>query len=136
MCWNLFLIQFIKKKLQHRCFPVNIAKFLRTTFFIEHLRWLLLYLFLACGSSRLVVFYKKGVLRNFAKFKGKYKKEKKRLWHRHFLEKFAKFIRTPFLIEYLQWLLLCMPYPILSYPLATSNRVPPPSFSNRKHYRN
>ena len=27
-------------KLQHRCFPVNISKFLRTAFFIEHLRWL------------------------------------------------------------------------------------------------
>ena len=24
---------FIKKKLQHRCFPVNIAKFLRTAFY-------------------------------------------------------------------------------------------------------
>ena len=34
---------FINKKLQHRCFPVNITKFLRTTFFIEHLWWLLLY---------------------------------------------------------------------------------------------
>ena len=33
---------FIKRRLQHRCFPVNIAKFLRTTFFIEHLWWLLL----------------------------------------------------------------------------------------------
>ena len=29
----------LKKRLQHRCFPVNIAKFLRAT---EHLRWLLL----------------------------------------------------------------------------------------------
>ena len=28
-----------------RCFPVNIAKFLRTAFFIEHLRWLLLQMF-------------------------------------------------------------------------------------------
>ena len=28
----------IKKKLQHRCFPVNIAKFLRTAFFTEQLR--------------------------------------------------------------------------------------------------
>ena len=27
---------FIKKRLQHRCFPVNITKFLRTRFFIEH----------------------------------------------------------------------------------------------------
>ena len=28
--WGLFLIKFIKKRLQHRCFPVNFAKFLRT----------------------------------------------------------------------------------------------------------
>ena len=33
---------FIKKSLQHRCFPVKFAKFLRTPFFTEHLRWLLL----------------------------------------------------------------------------------------------
>ena len=36
-CWSLFL-----KKLQVCNFPVNIAKFLRTAFFIKHLRWLLL----------------------------------------------------------------------------------------------
>ena len=35
-------ILFIKKTLQHRYFSVNIAKFLKTAFFIEHLRWLLL----------------------------------------------------------------------------------------------
>ena len=35
--WN-----FIKKKFQHRCFSVNIAKFLRKAFSIEHLQWLLL----------------------------------------------------------------------------------------------
>ena len=29
LCWSLFC-NFIKKRLQHRCFPVNIAKFLRT----------------------------------------------------------------------------------------------------------
>ena len=34
--------KFIKKKLQQRCFPVNIAKFLRRAFFIEHFWWLLL----------------------------------------------------------------------------------------------
>ena len=28
----------IKKRLQHRCFLVNIVKFLRTTYFEEHLR--------------------------------------------------------------------------------------------------
>ena len=31
----------LKKRLWHRCFPVNFVKFLRTSFFIEHL-WLLL----------------------------------------------------------------------------------------------
>ena len=38
LCWSLFLIKlqdrsscnFIKKRLQHRCFPVNTANFLRT----------------------------------------------------------------------------------------------------------
>ena len=35
--WN-----FIKNRLQHRCFSVNIAKFLKTTSFIEHFWWLLL----------------------------------------------------------------------------------------------
>ena len=49
MCQSLFLVKllawacsFIKKRLWHRCFPVNFAISLRTTFFIEHLRWLLL----------------------------------------------------------------------------------------------
>ena len=32
----------LKKRLWHRCFPVNFGKFLRTPFFTEHLRWLLL----------------------------------------------------------------------------------------------
>ena len=30
----------LKKRLWHRCFPVNFVKFLRTPFFIEHLWWL------------------------------------------------------------------------------------------------
>ena len=33
---------FIKKRLQRKCFPVKFAKFLRTNLFTEHLRWLLL----------------------------------------------------------------------------------------------
>ena len=33
---------YIKRRLQHRCFRVNIIKFLRTAFYIERLRWLLL----------------------------------------------------------------------------------------------
>ena len=32
---------YIKKRHQHRCFPVKIGKFLRTRFFTEHLRCLL-----------------------------------------------------------------------------------------------
>ena len=34
LCWSLSLI----KRLQHRCFPMNFAKFLRTSGFTEHLR--------------------------------------------------------------------------------------------------
>ena len=30
---------FTKKEIQHRCFPVNFVKFLRTSFFIEHFQW-------------------------------------------------------------------------------------------------
>ena len=33
---------YLKKRLWHRCFPVNFAKFLRTPFLTEHLWWLLL----------------------------------------------------------------------------------------------
>ena len=47
--WSLFfnkvdpltVSNVIKKKLQHRCFAVNIANFLRTALFIDHLRRLL-----------------------------------------------------------------------------------------------
>ena len=38
--WSLKAWNFIKKRL--RCFPVNISKFLKTIFFIDHLQWLLL----------------------------------------------------------------------------------------------
>ena len=73
-------------------------------------------------SSRLGVFCRKGVLRNFSKFTGKHLCQslffnkvaglrpatllKKRLWHRCFLANFAKFLRAPFLTEHLWWLLL------------------------------
>ena len=35
-------VTFLKKRLRHRCFPVNFANFLRTPIFIEHLWWMLL----------------------------------------------------------------------------------------------
>ena len=33
----------LKNRLWHRCFPLNFAKFLRTPFYKEYLRWLLLW---------------------------------------------------------------------------------------------
>ena len=41
LCRSFFSIK-SKKKLRHRSFPVNIAKCLRTAFFIEQLWWLFL----------------------------------------------------------------------------------------------
>ena len=53
LCWSLYLKSFIKKSHQHRRFHVKFANFLKTHFFTEHLRrlllhfrWLLLYFFL------------------------------------------------------------------------------------------
>ena len=73
-------------------------------------------------SSRVEVFCKQSVLRNFASFIGKHLCQslffnkvaarrpttllKKRLWHRCFPVNFVKFLRTPFFIEHLWWLLL------------------------------
>ena len=64
------------------------------------------------------MFYKKGILKNFAKIIGRHLYQrlflnkvadltpapliKKRLWHRSFPAKFAKFLRTPFFIEHLR----------------------------------
>ena len=51
LCQSLFfnkvaglrLATLLKKRVWHRCYPVNFMKFLRTTFIIKHLRWLLLF---------------------------------------------------------------------------------------------
>ena len=37
----------LKKRLQHSCIPVKLAKFLRIPFLKENLRWLLLYILYA-----------------------------------------------------------------------------------------
>ena len=53
LCWSLFfnkvaglrpeyIKNMLKKRLQHRCFPLNLVKFLKNSFFKEHLSWLLL----------------------------------------------------------------------------------------------
>ena len=94
LCSYLFLLNFIKKRLQHRCFHENIAKFLRKAFFIEHYRWLLvayhylsklilrrtfsyfLYFNLSQHAtqrrSRSQMFFKIGVFKIFCKFGRKY----------------------------------------------------------------
>ena len=41
-CWSLSSIKLSLIKIQHKCFPLNISKFLIAAFFIKHLRWLLL----------------------------------------------------------------------------------------------
>ena len=38
------LPNFVKKRLQHRCFPMNIAKSFKNNFFEKHLQWSLLLL--------------------------------------------------------------------------------------------
>ena len=43
----------LKKRLWHRCFPVNFVKFLTTSFFIEHLGWLLLNLIILKKQSKI-----------------------------------------------------------------------------------
>ena len=76
-------------------------------------------------SSRLEVFCRKGVLRNFEKFTGKYLRQsllfhkvagprivtllKKRSWYRCFPVNFSKFLKTPSVTEHLPWLLLKTP---------------------------
>ena len=42
LCWNE-ACNCIRKTLQHGCFPVKFAKFLRTSFFTEHFQCLLLF---------------------------------------------------------------------------------------------
>ena len=51
---------FLKKKLQHKCFPVKFAKLLRTPILKN-----------ICKRLLLEVFYKKAVLKNFAIFIGR-----------------------------------------------------------------
>ena len=60
-----------KKRLQHRCFPVNIAKLLSTTFFKEHLRWLPLYFMAECAlfSSEYGIMYESSKLLTKGVFK-------------------------------------------------------------------
>ena len=85
----------LKKRLWHRCLPVNFVKFLRTLFLTEHLWWLLLYVPI---WARSVSYLKRAVLVKFEqvseavvhKFSSKkffLKISEKHLCWRHFLIK-------------------------------------------------
>ena len=55
----------LKKRLWHQCFPVNFKKTFKSTFFIEHLWWLLLYMFEVYFRVNCVLMKKtKQVIRN------------------------------------------------------------------------
>ena len=57
-CQSLFCLRpatLLKKRLWHRCFPVNFEKFLITLFLTEHLRWLLLCFDILTGAKHKVV---------------------------------------------------------------------------------
>ena len=112
--WKNILSQ--KKGLQKR---EDFSAFPWKLFFLK--KWSQNHVFTHCWSSRREVFCKKGVLRNLAKLAGKHLWQnfffnrsaillKKRLWRRYFPVNFAKFPKTPFLIEHLRWLLLTLEY--------------------------
>ena len=43
LVWRFFLINFIKKRHQYRCFSVNVATCLSTAFYIEHIPFIILF---------------------------------------------------------------------------------------------
>ena len=105
------------------------------------------------GSSHSEVFCKKGVLRNLTKFTGKHLCQslffnkvaglrpatllKKRLWHKCFPVNFVKFLRTPFFIEHLWWLLLYIVLftcQIVAHSVASLQLALASKSLNKEHY--
>ena len=104
----------IKKRLQHRCLRVKFSKLLRRTFFIEHLRWMLLneiHVDKNCSVKDLEIQWVEAVTQTCSVKKVFLEISQNpqeyicvrvsRLWHRCFPVNFVKFLRTPFLIEHL-----------------------------------
>ena len=48
-------VSFLKKSLWDRCFPVSFVKFLRTSFFVEHLLWLLLHIKIKKSQGHFII---------------------------------------------------------------------------------
>ena len=94
----------LKKNLWHRYFPVNFSKFLRTPISTEHLWWLLPFIVMTEVPS---IEKPANQRTDFYVIETSVMEElKKRLCHRCLPVNFAKFLRTLFLTEHLQWLLL------------------------------
>ena len=116
----------LPKSHKHNEIFVRSMKWYSTEKFLEILREIVFPNYLTYPSEAVVQkrFCKKGVVRNFAKFAGKHLCQplffnkvaglrpatllKKRHWHRCFPVNFVKFLRTPFFIEHLWWLLLIL----------------------------
>ena len=54
--WRFFLINFIKKRHQHRCFSVNVTKCLSTAFYIEHIPFIILFTNFMSSGTKLMFF--------------------------------------------------------------------------------
>ena len=94
---------------------------------------------MSCQKQPLEVFYKKGVIRNFAKFTGKHLCQrvlfdkvaglrtapllKRTVRHRSFPVNFAKFLRTPFFTQYLLLLYLMVYWDYGSWKLIKNLRA-------------
>ena len=101
------------------CLPIHVSLFIRNPKLLDICLAFRMFCWQAwfkqSRSSRLEVFCKEAVLRNFAKFTGKHLYQslvfnkvaglrpatllQKRLWHRCFPVNFAKFVRTAFFTE-------------------------------------
>ena len=122
------------------------AKFQRTKClvipFVSVLEWSKILQFLRLAlyrSSRPGVFCKKGAVKNFTKFTVKHPCQslffnkvsgfrpatllKKRPWHRCFTVNFVEFLRTPFFIERLWWLLLSLSWNFMEVSLEDSSQL-------------
>ena len=108
---------FIKNWIWHSCFPVTSTKFLRKTFFKEHLRLGERAVVQRCSVKKVFLEISQNLQENTCARVSFFNEDaglrpatlfKKRLWHRCFPVDFVKFLRTPFFIEHLWWLLLIM----------------------------
>ena len=90
-----------KKRLLVQLFSLNFAKFLRTPFNKKHPLWLLLKGLKFDSLLFLLWLYRALITRDLRLAT----LLKKRPWSRCFPVNFAKFLRTPFFLEHLWWLL-------------------------------